>query len=375
MVLALGGSLALATDLNVTLKSGGSSSIQVPAGSVVNYEVVGELSDNLNEGLALVLVDLSFTGGPLTQANEPTELPMTNFDRPDGVTNPAGFGGTVIDGVVVQAGGSQNTIKNTVDNAPFPIGTVIMDVAAPGSPQVLLTGSLTAPMAAGTYMLTASNIQASVIRAGEDGTSPFWAVDLAGTGTVVNLSIEVVPEIEDPMVDAAGSRYLAISLGNRPTAIALFVTPQCPGATGKYVGAPSGVYNVARLVDDPQDAAFMTASQWTAAGSIVYVTGPDVIPDLTYMLETDIGTPGSPNLLPGVTARTWVYGELNNIPPVDVDDLVAIVRAFGGFFDYSTLYASDQEGADPIQEIDVDDITAVVAGFGGFPYPGSSPCP
>lgn len=192
MILAsalLSAAVASASDLNIDVRSGGSSSIKVFPGATVSYEVVGELSDAANEGLGLVLFDLSFDGGALSQAAAPTANPMLNFDRPAGITNPQGFGGVVTAGVLRQVGGAQNTINNVF--APVPIGSVIKDVAKPGSPVTIVTGSLTAPVAVGTYTLAVEDLDANVIRQGENG-NPFWAVDRANAGNITNLTIEVI---------------------------------------------------------------------------------------------------------------------------------------------------------------------------------------
>ncbi len=206
-VLATGliASSAFASDLDVSASGFGLSSITTAPGCSVDYVIVGELNDNLNEGLALVGFDLHFTGGALTQADAPASMPMQNFARnlsADmslqnlGITNPAGFAGTVIGGDLIQCGGGQNTINNTIANAPFPLGTVITGVAANGSPEALLSGSLTVPMTPGTYELQISNVFGNVIKQGEIGT-PFWktvsfdAVGPGGAGTVSNLTVIV----------------------------------------------------------------------------------------------------------------------------------------------------------------------------------------
>ena len=113
---------------------------------------------------------------------------MLSFTRPAGLTNPAGFGGTVVGGQLRQVGGAQNTIKNTF--APYPNGTVVTGVAAAGAPVTLASGQLTAPVAPGTYTLTPSGVVANVIRQGETGT-PFWHVDRANAGTVQSLVVQV----------------------------------------------------------------------------------------------------------------------------------------------------------------------------------------
>src|SRR6186997_1703945 len=114
---------AAATNLNLTIQSGGQGTVTVTPGANVPYNVMGVLSDAASDGLAGFSVDLSFTGGPLAQAAEPSTAPMTSFAKPAGLTNPAGFGGTVVAGKLVQVGGAQNTIANVF--APYPKGNVV----------------------------------------------------------------------------------------------------------------------------------------------------------------------------------------------------------------------------------------------------------
>jgi len=199
LVLGLVATTAQATNLNVSVQTAaGASSINVGPGETVNYRVTGILSDDLNEGLALVGFNLVFDGGDLAQADTPAGAlscgnPMVAFVKPDGITNPAGYGGTIIGGDLIQVGGGQNTIKNTADNADFPIGTVLTGVAQPAGcgMAIIATGSLTAP-GLGTYHLNLQELFANVIRDGETG-EPFWATEAAGVGTISNLTINVVP--------------------------------------------------------------------------------------------------------------------------------------------------------------------------------------
>ena len=188
------------SNLSVSVESAGSNSVVVAPGAAVQYEVIGILSDDINEGLALLGFDLDFDGGDLMQADTPTgdpnsgcENPMIHFTIPWGVTNPAGYGGTIIGGDLIQVGGAQNTILNTPDIAPYPIGTVLTGVAQPGGcgPALVVTGSLTAPAVYGTYTLALENLFANVILEGETGAGPFWATEAAGIGTITNLTIEV----------------------------------------------------------------------------------------------------------------------------------------------------------------------------------------
>jgi hypothetical protein len=217
-----------ASSLSVSVESGGSNSVAVGPGDIVNYEVIGILSDDLNEGLALAGFDLDFDGGDLSQADTPTgdpdsgcENPMIHFTIPWGLTNPAGYGGTVINGDLIQIGGAQNTTNNATP--PFPIGSVLTGVAKPAGcgPAVLVTGSLAAPVLEGTYTLALENLFANLIRAGEMDDGTFWATQAAGVGTITNLTIEVsgdcnengLPDAED-LADCDGSGWCADCNGN-----------------------------------------------------------------------------------------------------------------------------------------------------------------
>ncbi len=198
LAVAFSATVVSAADLNVTLQSGGVSAVEVAPGAIVDYEVIGELTDAGNGGLALWSCDIAFTGGDLSQGVPGTGMGDFVKDEAagiyDGITNPAGYGGTTTvagrEGELVQPGGGMNTILNFAQNADFPIGAVTEFIAHPGSPEVLMTGSLTAPLAGGTYMLTASNCFGNVIKEGENGV-PFWATEPFGVGTVTNLSITV----------------------------------------------------------------------------------------------------------------------------------------------------------------------------------------
>ncbi len=199
LAICLTGGMAQAADLNVTVTAGGGSSIDVAPGGTVDYVITAELSDNLNEGLALVGFDLAFDGGDLAQADTPAAGNMLQFVSPQGINNPAGFGGTVISGDLAQVGGGQNTINNDITNAPFPIGTPILGIAWPSAAEIVATGSLTAPAVEGAYTLTLSSLFANVIMQGETGNPPqphnFWKTEAAGVGTIGNLSINVVDDV------------------------------------------------------------------------------------------------------------------------------------------------------------------------------------
>ena len=250
LVLGLCPAAFAATDLNLSAEVGGRNAVRVKPGEIVSYAIVGELSDATSQGLAMVTFDLAFSGGPLTQADNPTANPMLNFATPLGLNNPAGFGGTVTDGTLVQVGGAQNTIANSF--APQPLGSVLTGVGLLGAPEVLATGTLTAPLQVGTYTLSIENVMANVVRAGETGV-PFWAVDPAGVGTKTNLTVEVAAlfsSTDKVSVSVAGANQrLTLDAGpsyaNRKYLLLGTFTGSVPGITlagGTHIPLNPSVY-------------------------------------------------------------------------------------------------------------------------------------
>ncbi|MHC4697157.1 MAG: IPTL-CTERM sorting domain-containing protein [Planctomycetota bacterium] len=207
-------SAAQAANLNVTLEADrcDASIITVGPACEILYRVKAELSYGPGDGLALVVLDLEFDGGPLPQANEPTELPMRNFAAPNGFSaNPEGYGGTPQGSRLIQVGGAQNIFNHGQwsceddDDCPgpstcdtglcttipgLPTGTLITGVAAPGSPVVLATGALTAPSLEGTYTLRVTKLTANLVKQGATGDL-VWLTEAAGVGFLRNLSITV----------------------------------------------------------------------------------------------------------------------------------------------------------------------------------------
>ncbi|MCH7595553.1 MAG: hypothetical protein IID35_03250 [Planctomycetes bacterium] len=197
-------SAALASDLNMSVKAdkSGTNTVEVAPDEVFTFYIEGLLSDDMNEGLALVGFNLHFTGGPLAVNTVDIPMgdiscgnPMPNFVKPEGITNPAGYRGTLIGDDLIQVGGAQNTINNTMSNAPFPIGMVLTGIAqtggdAPCGTAVIASGTLTAPSGEGAYTLELSELFANVITFEETG-GVFWAAEAAGVGTIDNLTVNV----------------------------------------------------------------------------------------------------------------------------------------------------------------------------------------
>lgn len=89
-----------------------------------------------------------------------------------------------------------------------------------------------------------------------------------------------------PFAVSAGSRYIGITPQppNSTEPVAIFIDSARWSCLGKYVGTPTNLDNdgngtvdgkVAKLVDNPINAAVLTPAQW---GGTVWVTGKDIVP-------------------------------------------------------------------------------------------------
>ncbi len=175
------------TLVNLTARSAGQTAVSVAPGANVPFEIVVELGGQPSDGLAGVTFDLVFDGGALSPLGAPATPSFNGFASPSGLSNPAGFGGTPVAGELLQVGGAQNTIRNVF--APKPSGAVIEQLGNAG-PVAVVSGSLTAPSAPGTYFLRIREPAATVILLGETGV-PFWRAEAAQPGVVTHLRVDV----------------------------------------------------------------------------------------------------------------------------------------------------------------------------------------
>lgn len=262
---------AVPSDLVLELRPAGLSggpggsphTVTVAPGTNLDYEVVAELSDGLNQGLAFFAFDLEFSGGALAQAQAPSSAAMLNFATPLGINNPAGFGGTPVAGKLLQIGGAQNTINQSFAAAPS--GLVMTGIGSQGSPVVLVTGSLTAPSQPGSYSLLLSAGDANAISAGASG-SPYWQVERAPVTGVFELIVDV-------STCAGGSNYCTAKTNSAGCAASISTsgTPSLSGADD-FVLTASDVINkqfgLFFFGTGPSNAPFM--------GGTLCVAGPHV---------------------------------------------------------------------------------------------------
>lgn len=156
--LLLAGTSAAQVSLDLEVSAAGAPVVSALPGQLVGFEVVAELSGDPNLGLAMFAFDLDFDGGSLAQLTP--SAAAAPFVAPLGLNNPAGFGGTLRGGDLLQVGGAMNTINNQFATAP--VGAVVTGIGLSG-PEVLASGAVVAPSAPGAYRLRATNLFANAL--------------------------------------------------------------------------------------------------------------------------------------------------------------------------------------------------------------------
>jgi len=188
-----------------TVEIAATSSTTVGPGGSVNYQITGVVSDDGNLGLGIFGVDLQ-TDTAVAQAGATEGPSMGSFVKNAGITNPAGYGGTADSDDLLQIGGGQNTIGNDPNdpNLPaYPGGVVVTGIAL-GTPVVLATGSVTAPMTEGTYNVSLANPFASVLM---ENMGSYYRVEAAtasvGASGSFQISVVSTPSLisSDPNTD------------------------------------------------------------------------------------------------------------------------------------------------------------------------------
>ncbi|MBN1510906.1 MAG: hypothetical protein JXB13_02740 [Phycisphaerae bacterium] len=146
-------------------------------------------------GLALFGFDLDVPAGVPLASNQATTT-LTSFVKNEGLTNPAGFGGTLSGATtLLQIGGGQNTINYTGTSPAYPTGTVVAGV---GLTEVTVATIVldTSALANGDHVFQISNGFANLIDPASQPSAPPYTVSaanmLAGTPTYT-LTIGVTP--------------------------------------------------------------------------------------------------------------------------------------------------------------------------------------
>jgi len=205
VMLVAGVTAAMAAPTVTVLLESSRDGQTVSAGTPIDWTVRVSVSTGDNAGLALIATDLvQDAANPALIDLPPADgVPtgMTNFSRPDGISNPGEGGPTGYVGVqrgtpgqanLVQIGGAQNTFGTAL-----PPGTGIGEVAAivPGVGQsgsvVVASGSFPAPAAEGAYTLRRDDVIANVLTTINPAPahSPVEAATIDATGGSITFAV------------------------------------------------------------------------------------------------------------------------------------------------------------------------------------------
>ncbi len=183
---------------SLTMEIGSDQGTTVGAGEEYGFWIKATLGAG-SDGLALIGVDLEGTGD-ITLSPLSAGASMSSFVKVEGLTNPAGYGGTDVDGKLLQIGGGQNTIGYSTDdpaypNPDYPVGDVVLGIGDEAE-VVIATGTVTAPMS-GEFTLTISNAFANTIDEGQT-EAPY-----------------AVSAVDEPVIYSAAS--ITVTVGGVPT--------------------------------------------------------------------------------------------------------------------------------------------------------------
>ena len=184
-----------------------------------------------------------------------------------------------------------------------------------------------------------------------------------------------------PTVEAAGSRYLAITPADPDGLFDMsFVVTCSTGGSPMYTSGSGGDLNISILTSNPASAAFQTPDEWLGEFDAVHVTGLDLAPSITHDIEADYGASW---LSEAATATTWVWCDVDDSGDVDYTDIGCMVDCFlgncgGSGCENATIYSCDVAGTTtfclPDGVCDFTDIGACVDAFKEYPYPCNDPC-
>jgi hypothetical protein len=226
--------------------------VGTPAPGTLTLDVKALVTPTAGEGgLALFGFDLDVPAGVPLVSNQATTT-LTSFVKNEGLTNPAGFGGTLSGATtLLQIGGGQNTINYTGTSTAYPTGTVVAGVGLTEvtiATIVLDTSALTTP---GDYVFQISNGFANLIDPASQPSAPPYTVSaanmLAGTPTYT-LTIGVTPAPK--LVQAESLKTHGATLGELGITIPLAIQ-----ANNRHIVEPrqNSVTKLVLAFDQPID--------------------------------------------------------------------------------------------------------------------------
>jgi hypothetical protein len=170
-----------------------SNGATVGPGESIAWTITVTVSTSDNLGLALAAVSLvQDASNPASFELPPgqTPLDMTDFDRPEGISNPgaggvgSAYGGTPMGSTghkdLIQIGGAQNTFGVAGDGIGLDYD--VRGGVGQSGPQILATGAFLAPAALGVY---AFNLQNAIANTIEEIAAPPFSSPISGAAALI----------------------------------------------------------------------------------------------------------------------------------------------------------------------------------------------
>jgi len=174
----------------------------VAAGQQVFWSIEFDVSNDDNQGLALMVTDLvPANSNPAEITLTPAHIPasLSNMAAPNGFVNEHGFGGHVNNNKLEKIGGAQNTLGNTsVEHQYGQSAHVVTNLGQNGT-TVFTQGSFTAPSVEGNYQFNLANTIASVLKTvnrGNEGAEIVAAnIDSSASSLSFTVADQGIPEL------------------------------------------------------------------------------------------------------------------------------------------------------------------------------------
>jgi len=228
--LALSAAALAQPTVTLTLDSAQDGQAVAP-GATVQWSVIFSVSTGDNAGLALLSCDLVQDIGNAGLIDIPpadgVPVEMTNFSRPDGISNPGetdpttGYIGVQRGDAgamnLIQVGGGQNTFGQALaPGAGIGENAVVVGGVGQSTPLVLASGSFTAPAACGDYTFSLANSVANVLVERNDPPdfSPVTQALVDATAGSISFSVTLAGDLDfDGDVDLSDLAQLLANYG------------------------------------------------------------------------------------------------------------------------------------------------------------------
>jgi hypothetical protein len=169
---------ALAGDVALRLVDTVGNSFGTHQVGTLTLEVRALVTPTAGEGgLALFGFDFEVPPDVPLASNQFTTM-LTKFVKDEGLTNPAGFGGTASGNKLIQVGGSQNTIGYAGLTPSYPTGPVVLGIGL--TETTIATIELdTSPLPSSVYTFAISNAFANLIDPASQPSAPPYTLSAA----------------------------------------------------------------------------------------------------------------------------------------------------------------------------------------------------